>query len=79
MSEKAPIVHHQLCGGLNEASPATPEIQAIVDGIKHEIQPKLGDQAKDLSDLKAVSFKQQCVAGTNYFVKVNVKFIVILS
>ena len=36
--------------------------------LKDEIVAKSGKG--QLGDLKAVSFKTQCVAGTNYFVKV---------
>nr|XP_060616887.1 cystatin-A-like [Anolis sagrei ordinatus] len=56
-------------GGLSETKPAIPEIQEIVDEIKGEIEQK---ENKKYSIFKAIEFKTQLVAGTNYFIKVDV-------
>jgi cystatin-A/B len=61
-------VHAPVCGGLNEAKEATPEIQALIDQLHQEIKTQSGNEYKQL---KAVSYRSQVVAGTNYFVKVN--------
>ena len=57
-----------VCGGLNTASDATPEVQELVDSLSHEIKAQTG---AEFPHLKAVSYRTQVVAGTNYFVKVN--------
>ena len=56
-------------GGLGEAQPANDDIQKLVNKVK----PQLALHAPDheSKDLKAISFKSQVVAGTNYFIKVN--------
>lgn len=58
-----------MCGGTGDVKEATEEIQQIVDSLKCEIQSKAG---KEFETLKAVSYKSQVVAGTNYFIKVHV-------
>ncbi|XP_033001618.1 cystatin-B-like [Lacerta agilis] len=55
-------------GGLSPAQPATPEIQAIADQVKYQLEAKL-NQAFNL--FKAIEFRTQVVAGTNYFIKVQ--------
>lgn len=74
-----PQQHHQqrLVGGVNVEKPATPEIQDLVDGIKDQIYTKLSEP-RDLSDLKAISYREQIVSGTNYYVKVIKVFLVII-
>ncbi|KAM4794957.1 cystatin-A-like [Rhinophrynus dorsalis] len=57
-----------MCGGLGGAKPANPEVQAIVDEIKEELEKRSG---QNFCTFKAVEYKTQLVAGTNYFVKVH--------
>ncbi|XP_030059833.1 cystatin-A isoform X1 [Microcaecilia unicolor] len=57
-----------LVGGTGAVRPATPEIQALLDQIKPEYEAKTG---KCPPKFKAVEYKSQVVAGTNYFVKVD--------
>ncbi|XP_040278788.1 cystatin-B-like [Bufo bufo] len=58
-----------LVGGVGKEKPANPEIQELCDLVKHEFEVKSGLNA---AKFKAVSFKSQVVAGTIYFVKVDV-------
>ncbi|RNA20226.1 cystatin-B-like [Brachionus plicatilis] len=55
-------------GGIGHEKPADQNVQHLVDQLSHEIQIKTG---KRYPFLKAVSFKTQIVAGTNYFIKVQ--------
>jgi cystatin-A/B len=55
-------------GGLNAAKEPTPEVQALVDQLGSEIKSQAGGE---YPHLKAVSYRSQVVAGTNYFIKVN--------
>jgi cystatin-A/B len=59
----------RIAGGIGQTKSATPEVQSMVDGLKMEVSSKLG--GKNLHPFKAVSFKTQVVAGTNYFVKIH--------
>jgi len=58
-----------MVGGLGQAQEANDEIQQIVDQVK----PQLAEHAPghESKDLKAVSYRSQVVAGTNYFIKVH--------
>ncbi|KAM9300076.1 cystatin-B-like [Morus bassanus] len=56
-------------GGLTEAKPATPEVQHIADEVKSALEGKV-DRMYGI--FKAIIFKTQVVAGTNYFIKVQV-------
>ncbi|XP_056013774.1 cystatin-B-like [Ostrea edulis] len=58
-----------MCGGTSASKPADADIQAIVDEVKGAVENKLGNK---LDKYDAVSYKTQVVAGTNYFVKVNI-------
>lgn len=59
-----------MCGGLSlEAEVATEEVQTLIEKVLHVAQEKSG---KKFAMFQAVSYKSQVVAGTNYFVKVNV-------
>ena len=58
-----------MCGGTGDVKQADEEVQAIVDGLTGEINSHVG---KTYTKLEAVSYKRQVVAGTNYFIKVNV-------
>eukprot|EP00906_Rhabdomonas_costata_P026908 RCo038306 len=56
-------------GGTGAAREATPEVQELVDEVRHEVQDTSG---RTFSKFTAVSYATQIVAGTNYFVKVAV-------
>ncbi|XP_013391799.1 stefin-C-like [Lingula anatina] len=56
-------------GGASEVKDADADIQKIVDGVKAELEGKVG---KNFTECKAISYRSQVVAGTNYFVKVQV-------
>ncbi|XP_044140077.1 cystatin-A [Bufo gargarizans] len=58
-----------IAGGLGGAKPATEEVQGLCDQVKAEVEEKHG---KKYSTYVATEYKTQCVAGTNYFVKVQV-------
>jgi cystatin-A/B len=59
----------RIAGGIGQSKPATPEVQSMVDSLKSQVSSHLG--GKNLHSFKAVSYKTQVVAGTNYFVKVD--------
>ncbi|XP_036307115.1 cystatin-B-like [Pipistrellus kuhlii] len=59
-----------LCGGTSAAKPATAEIQAIADKVKPQLEEKAN---KKYPTFKATEYKSQLVAGTNYFIKVQVE------
>ncbi|XP_028608122.1 cystatin-A-like [Grammomys surdaster] len=56
-------------GGLTEAKPATAEVQEIADQVKAQLEEKTNEKYENF---KAVEYKTQVVAGTNYFIKVDV-------
>ncbi|XP_020023588.2 cystatin-A [Castor canadensis] len=56
-------------GGLSEARPATPEIQEIADKIKLQLEEKTNETYQEF---KAVEYKTQVVAGTNFYIKIRV-------
>ena len=58
-----------MCGGFKAESPATAEIQSLVDSFKDQIQNSLGGQ---FSIFIAKTYTTQVVAGTNYKVKIEV-------
>ena len=49
--------------------PAGADEQAVIDGVKGEVEGKVG---RALAVYEAKSASKQVVAGTNYFVKVHV-------
>ncbi|XP_035425479.1 cystatin-A-like [Cygnus atratus] len=55
-------------GGLSETKPATPEIQHIVDQVKPEFERR---EKRTYGIFRAIVYKTQVVAGTNYFIKVQ--------
>ncbi|XP_055013129.1 uncharacterized protein LOC110159253 isoform X2 [Boleophthalmus pectinirostris] len=57
------------CGGIGESQPADPEVQALCDSVKSEVEARRGEKYETF---KAISYKQQTVKGYNYFVKVHV-------
>ncbi|XP_004696958.1 cystatin-B [Echinops telfairi] len=58
-----------MLGGTSATKPATAEIQEIVDKVKAQVEEK---ENKTFQVFKAVEYKSQVVAGTNYFIKVHV-------
>ncbi|XP_056415952.1 leukocyte cysteine proteinase inhibitor 1-like [Hyla sarda] len=57
-----------LCGAASEEKPADPEVQAVVDSVKTAFEAQSGVNAAQFT---VVKYASQCVAGTNYFVKVS--------
>ena len=56
-------------GGIGNAQSADDEIQEIVNTVKIQLGAHApGNESKDL---KVIKYRTQCVAGTNYFVKVD--------
>ncbi|KAJ1411751.1 hypothetical protein B484DRAFT_402527 [Ochromonadaceae sp. CCMP2298] len=55
-----------LPGGFGNTKEATPEEQSILEGVKAEIEEKLGAA---LTVLELISFQTQVVAGINYIMK----------
>ncbi|XP_036898963.1 cystatin-B [Sturnira hondurensis] len=58
-----------LCGGCSATKPSTAEIQAVADQVKSQLEEK---ENKKYTMFKAVEYQSQVVAGTNYFIKVQV-------
>ena len=56
-----------LCGGFGNAREATEEEQTILHQAKADLESKLG---KTFSELKAIAFTTQVVAGVNYVMKI---------
>ncbi|XP_063081406.1 cystatin-A-like [Cavia porcellus] len=59
----------RVVGGLSEAKPATPEIQEIADKIKPQLEEKTNESYQEFT---AIEYKTQVVAGTNYFIKIQI-------
>ncbi|EHB08233.1 Cystatin-B [Heterocephalus glaber] len=57
-----------MVGGPSEERPATAQTQELADKVKLQLEEK---ENRKYSVFKAVSFKSQVVAGTNYFIKVD--------
>ncbi|XP_039600054.1 cystatin-B-like [Polypterus senegalus] len=58
-----------LCGGTSDAKPADAEVQKICDEVKPQVESQTN---RTYGTFKAVQYKSQMVAGTNYFIKVHV-------
>ncbi|XP_008122005.1 leukocyte cysteine proteinase inhibitor 1 [Anolis carolinensis] len=58
-----------MAGGLSTPKPATPEVQAIAEQVKAQLEAKVNQSCPIY---EAVSYCLQVVAGTNYFIKVHV-------
>lgn len=60
----------RMCGGPTEEMEATEDIQKHCDEVKDEIMQGAGKDSVGM--FKALKYKSQLVAGTNYFVKIQV-------
>ncbi|CAD7693708.1 cystatin-B [Vulpes vulpes] len=58
-----------MCGAPSASQPATADTQAIADQVKAQLEER---ENKKYTTFKAVTFRSQVVAGTNYFIKVQV-------
>nr|AFP50147.1 cystatin B [Haliotis discus discus] len=58
-----------MCGGATEVKSATEEVQKLCNEVREALQTQAG---RTFGAYKAISFRSQVVAGTNYFVKVQV-------
>jgi len=57
-------------GGLDAEQPVTPDVQKdIIDPFRAEVENKVGNA---LLKYEGVSYRTQVVAGTNFFVKVDI-------
>ncbi|XP_027537300.1 leukocyte cysteine proteinase inhibitor 1-like [Neopelma chrysocephalum] len=58
-----------MAGGLSDTKPATPEIQHIVNQVKPQFESK---ENRNCAMFTAIVYRSQVVAGTMYFIKVQV-------
>uniref|UniRef100_K1R803 Cystatin-A n=1 Tax=Magallana gigas TaxID=29159 RepID=K1R803_MAGGI len=60
-------------GGLSELQDATPKTQQLVDSVRDDIigQLPLGYDREQPLKLKSISYREQIVAGFNYFIKIE--------
>ena len=58
-----------MCGGFTNVNVADEHIQQVADSVKASVESRLNTT---LSTYKAISYKSQIVAGTNYKIKVQV-------
>ncbi|NXH20196.1 CYTA protein, partial [Bucco capensis] len=56
-------------GGLSDTKPATPQVQHIADQVKPQFESR---ENRTCGIFKAIVYRTQVVAGTNYFIKVQV-------
>ncbi|XP_020781373.1 cystatin 14a, tandem duplicate 2 [Boleophthalmus pectinirostris] len=57
------------CGGTSEVKPADQKIQDIADAVRSQVEEKAG---KKYDSFQAKAYTTQVVAGTNYFIKIQV-------
>ncbi|XP_059694136.1 cystatin-A-like [Haemorhous mexicanus] len=67
ISEKSSAT--MMAGGLSETKPATPEVQQLVNQVKLQFESQAG---MNCAVFTAIVYKTQVVAGTMYFIKVQV-------
>jgi len=60
-----------MCGGLSQAEPVDAETTEICNTVRGEIESKHNSGAS-FAEYKPVSVSKQVVAGTNFFVKIDV-------
>ncbi|XP_046360713.2 cystatin-B-like [Haliotis rufescens] len=58
-----------MVGGASAVKPATREVQELCNKVREALQNQAG---RTFGVYTAISFRSQMVAGTNYFVKVQV-------
>ncbi|KAM9389866.1 leukocyte cysteine proteinase inhibitor 1-like [Phaethornis superciliosus] len=58
-----------MTGGLSDTEPATPEIQQVVTEVRPQFESKAN---RSCGIFKAIVYRSQVVAGTNYFIKVQI-------
>ncbi|XP_034562797.1 cystatin-B-like [Notolabrus celidotus] len=58
-----------MCGGTGSVQDADEKVQGICDSVKAHAEAKSG---KEYGVFVAKKYATQCVAGTNYFIKVHV-------
>ncbi|GFS16925.1 cystatin-B [Elysia marginata] len=58
-----------MCGGTSDSMPADKEIQTLIETVREQSEEQAG---KTYEQYKAIEYKSQIVAGTNYFVKIQV-------
>ncbi len=58
-----------LAGGWKESSGLTEEQYHMITELRHQVQEKAG---KEFAHFNPVAIRSQVVAGTNYFVKIQV-------
>ncbi|TDH10011.1 hypothetical protein EPR50_G00093120 [Perca flavescens] len=59
----------QVVGGYNPITDATKETQDLCHQVKHQVEKKTG---ANYVEYKAVKYRSQVVAGTNFLIKVHV-------
>uniref|UniRef100_A0A8D0C4Z2 Cystatin domain-containing protein n=1 Tax=Salvator merianae TaxID=96440 RepID=A0A8D0C4Z2_SALMN len=59
-----------MTGGLSDVQPATPDIQKLADQVSEDFNENKENQSYPI--FRAVDYKTQVVAGTNYFIKVDI-------
>ncbi|XP_005420648.1 cystatin-A [Geospiza fortis] len=58
-----------MAGGLSDTKSATPEVQQLVNQVKPQFESRAG---MNCDVFRATAYKTQVVAGTIYFIKVQV-------